>query len=363
MYGYGNAPRSAVHLARRGLRHSAPIAIFECPKEIQMNCRRWWMIALFLAVVSCLLVSVQMFAQETTGGLQGSVKDPSGAFVSKARVVLTGTSLIGEKNLETDNSGQYHFANLPPGTYAVTVKAPGFSELKREGIVIEIGHLPTLDLTLAVGAADTVVEVTASAPVIDVTTSQNQTNVTQDVLENEPHGYSFQSVIQFAPMARNEPLGGMTANGMMGSGGAGGTGGSTPGSSGNGQQFGYSVGGGADSENGYLVEGQDTEQVSGGYSKANVPFQFIQEVQITSSGIEAEHGGALGGVVNVVMKKGSNGYHGSFFSTYESNGLDANNNGIFLRYDPAASAGAGVDPGSQNYNPRGDHFRILQPGF
>jgi hypothetical protein len=330
-----------------------------------MNRRRWLIVTLFLAVAaaSCPLVSIHLFAQETTGGLQGTVKDPSGALVSKAQVALTGTSLIGEKNLETDNGGQYHFANLPPGVYAVTVKASGFSELKRDGIVIEVGHVPTLDLTLVVGAPNTVVEVTGSAPVIDVTTSQNQTNVTQDVLENEPHGYSFQSVIQFAPMARNEPLGGMTANGMMGTGGAGGTGGSTPGSSGNGQQFGYSVGGGADSENGYLVEGQDTEQLSGGYSKANVPFPFIQEVQITSSGIEAEHGGALGGVVNVVMKKGSNGYHGSFFSTYESNGLDANNNGIFLRYDPAASAGAGVDPGSQNYNPRGDHFRILQPGF
>ena len=56
-----------------------------------------------------------------------------------------------------------------------------------------------------------------------------------------------------------------------------------------------------------------------GFSNANVPFQFIQEVQVKTSGIEAEHGGALGGVVNVVMKKGSNAYHGSAFGTYESN--------------------------------------------
>ena len=60
------------------------------------------------------------------------------------------------------------------------MKASGFSELKREGIVLEVGHLPTLDLTLSVGAAGTVVEVTGAAPVIDVTTNTNQTNVTND---------------------------------------------------------------------------------------------------------------------------------------------------------------------------------------
>ncbi len=115
---------------------------------------------------------------------------------------------------------------------------------------------------------------------------------------NVPHGRSFQSMIQFAPSARNEPLWVQPVSV--------GTGGSLPGSSGNGLSVGYSIGGAADSENSYLVEGQDTENIIGGYSKANVPYQFIEEVQIKTSGIEAEHGGALGGVANVIMKKGSN---------------------------------------------------------
>lgn len=311
-----------------------------------------------LPIFSVVLLVSAVFAQETTGGLQGTVKDPSGALVPNASVVLTGSALEGAKSLETDRSGYYRFANLPPGVYTVTVKASGFSELKREGINIEVGHLPTLDLTLAIGSSGTVVEVTGTAPVIDVTTNTNQTNLTNEELTDTPHGYSFQSVIQYAPMARNEPLAGGSSTV-----GAGGTGGFLPGSSGNGATVGYSVGGAADSENSYLVEGQDTENISGGASQANVPFQFIQELQVKTSGIEAEHGGALGGVVNVVMKKGSNGFHGSFFGTYEADALDGSPNAT-LRYDPnPASIAPGFDDDAQTYVPKRDHFRIAQPGF
>jgi hypothetical protein len=307
-------------------------------------------------LVLCLLIAVLSitvaFAQETTGGLQGTVKDSTGAVVPNAKVTLTSPSLIGAKIANSDSSGYYRFANLPPGTYTMTVEDKGFNTLKRDGIAIEIGHLPTLDLQLKVGAAETVVEVSSEAPVIDVTTTRTMTNVNQDVISDVPHGRTFQSVIQFAPSARNEPLAGM----------GGGTGGSLPGSSGNGLGYGFSVGGAADSENAYLVEGQDTENISGGYSKANVPFQFIQEVQVKTSGIEAEHGGALGGVVNVVMKKGTNQWHGQLFTTWEGNQLDGNNNRTFLQYDPNGTNNGLIDPGFQLYTPKKDHYRIVQPG-
>jgi hypothetical protein len=327
---------------------------------MRTNCRS--RVSTKLVLFGACLFSVLLFVanglgQETTGGLQGTVKDPSGAVVPKAEIMLTGTSLVGSKNLVTDSAGYYRFANLPPGIYTLTVKAAGFSQLKRDGIVIEVGHLPTVDLTLAVGAAGTVVEVSGAAPVIDVTTNANSTNITDDVIADVPHGYSFQSVIQFAPMARNEPLAGGSA-GLTGN-----SGGSAPGSAANGNGVGFSVGGAADSENTYLVEGQDTENISGGASNANVPFQFIQEVQVKSSGIEAEHGGALGGVVNVVMKKGSNAYHGSLFTTYESEALDGSP-GENLRYNPAPTPSDFIpDLDSQLYQPKKDHFRIGQSGF
>ena len=218
----------------------------------------------FTLILALLLAALTTsVAQETTGGLQGIVKDASGAVVPNATISLTGSNLVGTKSQTSDTNGYYRFANLPPGSYTLTVEAKGFNTLKRSDITIGVGHLPTLDIALKVGTTDTVVEVTSEAPVIDVTTARTMTNVNQDVLADVPHGRSFQSVIQFAPSARNEPLAGNTL---------GGTGGSLPGSSGNGQNVGFSIGGAADSENAYLVEGQDTENISGGYSKANVPY-------------------------------------------------------------------------------------------
>lgn len=324
-----------------------------------------------LMTLALLLTGAAVYAQETTGGLQGTVKDTTGAVVSGAHVEVTGTTLVGKKAIDTDSAGYYRFANLPPGTYTVSVTAKNFKSIKRENLNLEVGHLPTIDLTLEVGSASETVEVSSAAPLIDTTTETTQTNVTSDVVLNVPHGRSFQSVIQFAPSARNEPLEGSTA--------ANGSGGMIPGSATNGNAFGYSVGGASDAENSYLVEGQQTANLIGGFSHTNVPFDFIQEVSVKSTGQEAEHGGALGGVVNVIMKKGTNSYHGTVFSQYEKSGWDGSPNG-FARYDPnqALSAPGGVltdgvtccnttngyiDPAYQNYQPTRRKLFDVMPGF
>src|SRR5580704_12978784 len=268
------------------------------------------------------------YAQETTAGLQGTIKDGTGAVIPNATVTISSPTLVGDKTTLADKQGNYRFANLPPGPYVVNVSAKGFTSLRREGLVLEVGHLPTVDLTVSVGGEATVVEVSAAAPTIDVTSVTTLTNVTQDVINFVPRGTSFQSVIQFAPSARNEPLMGNTMTNGSGS--------VSPGNGSNGNSFGYSIAGGSDSENSYLVEGQETANLIGGYSHTNVPFDFIQEVEVKSSGVQAEYGGALGGVVNVIMKKGTAKFHGSVFLQFENQGLDAGPNGT-ARYDPTST--------------------------
>jgi len=329
-----------------------------------VNAKKW--LCLLAAFVLLLVMGFVAQAQETTGGLQGTIKDPSGASVPNAHVVVAGSALVGNKEADTDSSGYYRFANLPPGTYAITVTAKGFSTVRRE-LPIEVGHLPTVDFALEVGSAATTVEVTGEAPLIDVTTSRTMTNITQDVVQLIPHGESFQSVIQFAPSARNEPLAGGVGTSNFKS-----TGGCSPTGCSNGQAAGYQVGGAADSENSYLVEGQDTANNIGGYSHTNVPFDFIQEVQVKTSGVEAEHGGALGGVANVIMKKGSNNWHGSVVAQYNASGLNGSPND-FARYNPSSSGSAitdgsgnvlaGLDPDYQQYEPKKDKTKDFFPGF
>src|SRR5450432_719585 len=149
------------------------------------------LLSVLVALAFLLFVAIPAFAQETTGGLRGVVKDPSDAVVPHAIVVVSSDSLVGTKDVESDGTGNYRFANLPPGTYTITVTAKGFRTVKRE-VVIEVGHLPSVDITLEVGSTSDVVEVGAEAPLIDVTTTRTLTNVTSDIIENVPHGISYQ---------------------------------------------------------------------------------------------------------------------------------------------------------------------------
>src|SRR4051812_9651962 len=90
--------------------------------------------ALFAMVLLC----VSAFAQETTGGIQGTVKDSQGAVVSGATVTVAGPALIGTQKSTTDSAGNYRFNQLPPGTYEINVTAAGFGNNRQTGIKIEV---------------------------------------------------------------------------------------------------------------------------------------------------------------------------------------------------------------------------------
>src|ERR1700682_2449671 len=89
--------------------------VLERSRSIMKN--RWLVIS--LALTLCAFFSLSAMAQETTGGLQGTVRDPTGAVVPNAQVVVTGSTLIGSKEVNSDGSGYYRFANLPPGAYTI----------------------------------------------------------------------------------------------------------------------------------------------------------------------------------------------------------------------------------------------------
>ena len=152
-----------------------------------------------------------------------------------------------------------------------------------------------------------------------------------------------------------------------------------------GRTNGFQIDGATDSENVYLVDGVNTTNILSGGVGRNFQMEFVQEVQVKSSSFEAEYGGALGGVINAVGKRGSNNWHGSLVGYYQSASMDANDacssgmtsgsaNSFIagfstvcgLRLDPTLAGlntTTRLDGTPQYYVPKKDHHTILEPGY
>src|SRR5262245_54059636 len=288
-----------------------------------------------------------IFAQENTAGLQGTVKDPSGAVVANAQIEVFGPSLIGTRRVKTDEAGAYRVTALPPGTYSLTISASGFRTYKQPGITLTVGRLPNIDITLVVGAVAETVEVSSDAPLVDTTTSRVATTVDKVTLDALPKGRSFQSVIPFAPGARLEPLQSGTATAGSGVGG-------------------FQIDGASDSENVYMVDGMNITNIQNGGVGKNFQMEFIQEVQVKSSSFEAEHGGALGGVINVVPARGGNDWHGELIGYLRSNAFNANNRDRVLRTNPllpSTDTTRRLDAVPEYYMENKDQETIVEGGY
>jgi hypothetical protein len=324
-----------------------------------------------LAVLILTLVfSSTALSQETTGGIQGTVKDAQGGVIPGAAVEVTSPALIGKKTAMTDSGGVYRFDLLPPGVYSITVNATGFAPQTQNNLQLSTGALPTINFTVQLGAITQEVSVSAEAPALDVTLSKVQTNVTQDVLLAIPKLRSFQSVIPFAPGARQEPLQGARESRLNG----------------------FQIDGATDSENVYLIDGVNATAPVGGVAK-DFQSDFVEEVQVKSGGFEAEFGGALGGVINAVPKRGSNSWHGELKTYFQTSSLDANDQcgsgytssldprffkafsiqsgfvGLTcgLRTDPSTALntnlGVRLDARAETFIPKKDSRHTIEPGY
>src|SRR5215470_1611753 len=106
--------------------------------------------AAFALMVGLLGSCLSLPAQETQGGIQGTVKDASGGAVPNATIEISGPALFGTRKIQTDSAGAYRFSQLPPGDYTITVSASGFATIKQPGIHADVGRLPSIDVTLEV---------------------------------------------------------------------------------------------------------------------------------------------------------------------------------------------------------------------
>jgi outer membrane receptor protein involved in Fe transport len=232
------------------------------------------------AVIAMLLLASSVAAQEIRGTIEGTVKDASGAILPGVTVeAKTGNGAV--LSTTTDGTGLYRFPSLAPGTYDLSATLSSFNSGKIGNVTVGLGQSKKVDFTLTPAGVQETVQVTAESPLVDVRTSSRQTNIRAEQVELLPHGRDFTSLVTQAPGANQESkLGGL------------------------------SIDGASAGENRYIIDGIETTNLQSGLSGKNLIVDFVDEVQVKSSGYTAEYGGATGGVINAITKSGTNAYHG-----------------------------------------------------
>jgi outer membrane receptor protein involved in Fe transport len=252
------------------------------------------------AAAIALLVAAPSFAQ-TTGRIEGRALDSSGAVLPGATMTVSGPNLQGIRTATTDNDGRFRFLALPPGTYTVKAELAGFSTVEQPNVRVQLDGTVTLELTMSPAAVTETVTVTGTAPVIDVTSTTTGAKFDTQLFDKLPVTRNFQSLALAAP--------GVTTGGLNDAGCP-----SCPTNN-------PSVGGASAAENRYVVDGLDATDPAFGTSNVSLPMEFIQEVEIKTGGYQAEYGGALGGILNVLTKSGSNQFKGDVFGYYTDDNL------------------------------------------
>jgi outer membrane receptor protein involved in Fe transport len=257
------------------------------------------------------------FGQETVGSIEITTKDSAGAFVPGVAVTVTSAeSTAGfRRTVTTDSSGFVRIPQVPPGSYKFTAAATaGFSESSVTARV-ELGRAAQVNVEMGVQVSDAQVNVTGGDVTLDTTSSEISSSISTEKIDALPKGNNMTSLLKIVPGVRPEALAG-----------------------------GFSIDGASGAENTFVIDGQEVTNYrnAGINSNNNVPFALVQEVQVKSSGFNAEFGGATGGVINVVTKGGNNQFRGDFSMNFEPSKLQGGNRPGLTSFG-TAGVGSGVN--------------------
>jgi hypothetical protein len=257
------------------------------------------------------------------------VTDASGAGVPGATVEVTGPALPRGLSATTNSSGGYLFPSVPPGTFVITITAKGFATSKLSAATINVAKMLRADVVLEVKSVNEIVVVEAQAAIVDTTTTVVATNVTSDNYDRLPKGRSFDSLLLMAPGTRAEP-----------------------------KQGGYQVDGASGSENTYNLDGAEVTNIRTGTldNQSKIPIEWVAETTVKSSGVDAQFGGATGGVVQATTKSGSNEFHGQVSLYYSGDSMTA-------RPRPTLRLRPTNDDIAEYFDNKQDSFQTLNPGY
>ncbi len=249
---------------------------------------RW---ALGSVAVAALLFSPAVNAQERFSDIVGTVVDQSGGAIGGVTVTVTNIKTQRKVVLATAPNGDYYARGLEPGRYSLTFESTGFAAKEAPDVNLLLGKTLRVDATMLVGTLTETMLVVGETPLIDISATGRGHNVPAEEFETMPKGRSFQDLAASAPsvnVSRN--FGGV--------------------------EGGIQVNGASAGENNFIVDGVSVNSQLYGSQRQDAIFEHLQEVQVKTTGLAAEYGGALGGVISAVTKSGGNEWNGSLLYYY-----------------------------------------------
>ncbi|MBI3472147.1 MAG: carboxypeptidase regulatory-like domain-containing protein [Candidatus Solibacter usitatus] len=265
-----------------------------------------------LVILACVWPPV--LAQNITGGILGSVTDPSGAAIANAEVEVSQVETNQTTRVRTDGTGAYQVHYLRPGTYRISVTGPGFKRSVRENLSLAVEARLRIDFQLEVGEATTSITVGAEAPLIESESASLGQVVNRRSVEELPiKGRNIFDLVGLSAGVQVNPraMGSTASTGDIGA-----------------PLFvlsDISINGGRFRTNDYLVDGVSIMLPENNNFAISPSPDGTQEFKVLTNSFGPQFGRSGGGVVNVITKSGANDLHGSAYYFFRNDRLRANN--------------------------------------
>src|SRR5213082_4178357 len=270
--------------------------------------KRWHFSIAVLLATMLLGYSAPLMGQAVNATLLGTVTDSSGAAVASVKVTITETNTGISRTSQTNDSGNYVFPDLPPGMYTVTAEQPGFKRASRAGFEVIVNTTGRVDLVLQPGSGSETILVEAETPILQTERADTGRKLESVLTENVPLGTNrnYQNLLNIVP-------------------------GTTRATFQHSQFFNASsslqteVNGQLRMGNNYQIEGIDDNERTGLLQIVVPPLEAIQTVDVSTSNFDAELGRASGAVTNVILKSGTNTFHGAAYEFIRNSYFNARN--------------------------------------
>jgi Carboxypeptidase regulatory-like domain len=277
----------------------------------RMTFRLRQLLAACLIVLAPLSLARTASAQAVTGTILGTVADTTGAVLPGVSVTVKHTETGLTRTLTTDSNGEYTAASVPTGTYTVTGEISGFKSVTLSNVQVGVDQRVRADIKLEVGAMTESVEIVAQTPLVQTSSSDLSTTVTEEQIKQLPlNGRNFVSLTRTIPGV----LRGIPGSNIDGAGSLAWR-----------ASAAFSANGQRPRDNNYMLDGVDNNET---WLQTVVVFPSVDaldEFKLQTSTYSAEFGRSLGGVVNIQIKSGSNAFHGSAYEFNRNDAFDANN--------------------------------------